>query len=49
MPKAYRVYNFQTSIMEEGIYVKSNDYKHDKNLSELEECSGFDMRVKKNS
>ena len=32
--KAYRVYNSRTLVVEEGIHVKFNDTKHDKDLSE---------------
>lgn len=42
--KAYRVYNFRTSILEEAIYVKFNDTKPDTKISELDE-SIVDLRL----
>jgi len=34
--------------MEEAIHVKFNDHNLDKKLSELEECSSFNMKITKN-
>jgi len=44
MRKAHRVYNSRTSLVEESIHVRFNDFKFDKTLSEQDNSLDFNLQ-----